>query len=588
MSTPTGASGSQGIQIPQAMPPSEKEEIIGDMGKHAIRETPSTPPKTLIESETKKISHLAQEHVPQELSSVEGGDKIRHIEQEEKKTPSEANIDKVREAVIPSMLQQEQPSLERSAAPLPSSPSPLDIPMSSCTSDLHISFQMDGHLHDVDLKPQVDDQMQNSVMIGGFCYSLQGGQEAIKFLKECLDKLPQNSTENLDQTAKELKARLWQEGAKEISLTTPTHKIGLTILGSTKLLDVHQTVKDICTAIESCYVFPDVAKKCSKFLKEQLENGSYDSITDPETFAQTVTADLRLVSEDKHIVLEFDLPSAELPPEDSALEIDRPQQYPLPALVDTCTYKASTDIGWMGGTADSFPHEIKSGYLEEDTRIGYIDMRIFGYCGLSEDSIAILKGEKEPKKEDDLAFLKELKKDIDKRRPAIIDAVNKLNKAESVIIDLRNNRGGNPYAVQLLCSLFIEEGLPLNTIEWRNGEKLERQSFNTLSTDELPMEKRLTNPRVFVLIGPQTFSAAEEFANNMKVLGRATIVGTPSGGGANPGGTHIIGEKLRLFIPSGHAINPIQEGNWEGVGIIPDQYVPAEEALEKSIALIKG
>ena len=122
----------------------------------------------------------------------------------------------------------------------------------------------------------------------------------------------------------------------------------------------------------------------------------------------------------------------------------------------------------------------------------------------------------------------------------------------------------------------------------RKGEEFETFSFNTLSTDELPTKKRLTNPRVFVLIGPQTFSAAEDFTNNMKVLGRATIVGQPSGGGANPlGRPHMIGEKLRLSIPQGRAINPIQEGNWEGVGIIPDQVVPAEEALEKTIALIK-
>jgi hypothetical protein len=378
----------------------------------------------------------------------------------------------------------------------------------------------------------------------------------------------------------------------DLHISFHAHKIGLTILGSTTLLDVPQTVKDICTAMESYYVVPTVARKCSEFLKEQLENGSYDSITDPETFAQTVTADLRLVSEDKHIVLEFDFPSAELPPAGlSALEIDRPEQYPLPALVHTYTYKAQTKIGWLGGIGE-WPHEIKSGYLEEDTRVGYIDMRIFGRCdGLRKDAppeegdLAFLN---ELKKDGDLAFLNELKKvDRENRRAAIMDAVHNLGRAESVIIDLRNNGGGNPQAVQLLCSLFMNEGWPLNTIEYREGEEFKTQSFNTLSTEELPMERRLTNPRVFVLIGPKTFSAAEEFTNNMKVLGRATIVGAPSGGGANPGWNHPIGEKLKLFIPSGRAINPLQGGNWEGVGIIPDHVVPAEEALEKTITLIR-
>ncbi|MFI5344301.1 MAG: S41 family peptidase [Chlamydiales bacterium] len=232
-------------------------------------------------------------------------------------------------------------------------------------------------------------------------------------------------------------------------------------------------------------------------------------------------------------------------------------------------------------------NEIKSGYLEQDNTVGYVDLRIFGLCKkMNAEDMAILNGEKEAPNIGDVEYLKELKNDIDNRRAIIIDAVNQINKAKSIVIDLRNNDGGDPAAVQLLCSLFMKEGLPLNTIEWRKGDKFETQEFNTLSTDELPVERRLMDSRVYVLIGPKTLSAAEEFANNMKVRGRATIVGEPSGGGANPGSSHRIGETLRLFIPEGRAINPIQEGNWEGVGIIPDHIVPAEEAVEKTIFLI--
>lgn len=171
------------------------------------------------------------------------------------------------------------------------------------------------------------------------------------------------------------------------------------------------------------------------------------------------------------------------------------------------------------------------------------------------------------------------------RRKSIIEAIQNVKKAESVVIDLRDNGGGDPFAVQLMCSLFIDENLPLNRIQWRKGDVFEDQEFNTINHTDLSVKKRLLDQRVVVLIGPNTFSAAEEFANNMKVLGRATIVGEPSGGGANPKREHEIGKEFILCIPEGQSINPIQEGNWEGIGIIPDHVVPAKEALKQALLL---
>jgi C-terminal processing protease CtpA/Prc len=280
--------------------------------------------------------------------------------------------------------------------------------------------------------------------------------------------------------------------------------------------------------------------------------------------AQAITADLRLISEDKHIFVDYNQPATQT----TAPEPPVAEHYPSPSLTHTYSYKASSDVGWMGGTQSSFPYEMRSGLLEQNPKIGYLDLRIFGVC---QENI------------DDLP----MQQDVVARRKALINAVQNLQNAESIVIDLRNNGGGHPTAVQLLCSLFIEENRPLNRIEWRKGDGIETQDFNTLSYKELAPEKRLLKPRkVVVLIGPKTFSAAEEFTNNMKVLGRATIVGEPSGGGANPGGPHPIGKDFTIFIPEGRAVNPIQQGNWEGVGIIPDHVVPAKEAMGQALLLI--
>jgi C-terminal processing protease CtpA/Prc len=88
---------------------------------------------------------------------------------------------------------------------------------------------------------------------------------------------------------------------------------------------------------------------------------------------------------------------------------------------------------------------------------------------------------------------------------------------------------------------------------------------------------------VYVLTSRSTFSAAEEFCYDLKNLGRATLVGETTGGGAHPGSTHDIEGILAVFIPHGRAINPITKTNWEGVGVEPDVKVPAEQALDTAL-----
>jgi len=474
------------------------------------------------------------------------------------------------------------------------------------SSDLQIRFQLGAHTQEVGFKVQ-DSMDKNSVLIGGISYSLKGNEEAISFVKECLAQLPQSSTETLEQTGKELKARLWQAGAKEIKLSTEgIHKIGVKILGDIELLDLHKTVDDIGTLLEKIYIFPDKAKKCSDYLRSQLQEGVYNSISDPETLAQVLTSDLRLITEDKHIFIDFNQPKLA----QNSLSAERTTDYPIPTLIHSYTYKSDDT---------SIPYEIKSGFLKENAKVGYVDFRVFGFCREKVPDTKIAKAEKHLERlkeqrdhtkkgsagrakkrslneqigihEQRLEKLKladqtDVQQEVAVRRKEIIAAIQNVKKAESIVIDLRDNGGGDPAAVQLMCSLFIDENLPLNRIQWRKGDTFEFEEFNTLTNNDLSANKRLLEQRVVVLIGPNTFSAAEEFINNMKVLGRATIVGEPSGGGANPGGMHQIGKEFIMFIPSGQAINPIQEGNWEGIGIIPDHVVPAKDALEQAMLLI--
>lgn len=443
-------------------------------------------------------------------------------------------------------------------------------------SDFLIHFQYSGKKYDVDLKPEDGHKGNECVTIGGIHYSLRGDFQGIEIVKKCLAELPENSKATQSLAGRELKARLWLAGAKDIQLSgcEETHKMGLQILGDIEPLNLNQTIEDLCLSLEKYYIFPSIAKKCGEYLRNQLKEGAYDAVEDPETFAQMITSDLRLISNDRHIRFCLN-DSHSLINEETSIETESlDEQYPTPLLLDSFEYKPNSNIGWMGASLIDFPYELKAGFLEKDEKIGYLDLRLFGVC-------------KSFKDDKDIEVDFELELDIKARRNAFIEVAKKLKNAESIIIDLRNNGGGRPDAVQLLCSLFNVENLPLNTIEWRKGEIFEKEDFNTLPDNVLPEDIRLLNQKVFVLISPGTFSAAEEFANNMKVLGRASIVGEPSGGAANPGGPDGIGKHFEIFIPQGQAINPIEEGNWEGVGITPDHMISAEKALDEAIELTK-
>lgn len=89
---------------------------------------------------------------------------------------------------------------------------------------------------------------------------------------------------------------------------------------------------------------------------------------------------------------------------------------------------------------------------------------------------------------------------------------------------------------------------------------------------------------VYILINNDSFSAAEDFSYTLKNLGRATLVGESSGGGANSGDFVSLTPNYSIFLPTGSGISPITKTNWEGVGVVPHIAVESKKSL--SIAQI--
>jgi C-terminal processing protease CtpA/Prc len=94
---------------------------------------------------------------------------------------------------------------------------------------------------------------------------------------------------------------------------------------------------------------------------------------------------------------------------------------------------------------------------------------------------------------------------------------------------------------------------------------------------------------VYVLVGPVTFSAAEELAYDLQTLRPgSTIVGETTRGGAHPCDAYRLHPHLELTVPIARAVNPVTGTNWEGVGVTPDVRVPAADAQETAHRLARS
>ena len=284
-----------------------------------------------------------------------------------------------------------------------------------------------------------------------------------------------------------------------------------------------QVIDGILKRLNDSYVFPEVAKKMDQSIRERVSNKEYDQVTSAKDFATKLTKDLQDVSHDKHLRVRYSYSSI-------------PERGPKREPTTEEREQAKRALTWMNHGFTKV--ERLSG------NIGYLDFRGFMDPELGADTVAA--------------------------------AMNFINGTDALIIDMRNNGGGNPAMVALVCSyLFGPEPVHLNDLYWREGNRTDE-----FWTRKEVAGKRYLNKDIYVLTSKHTFSGAEEFTYNLKNLKRATIIGETTGGGAHPGGGFRISEHFGMFVPTGRAISPITKTNWEGTGVTPDIDVPADQALQ--------
>jgi len=163
--------------------------------------------------------------------------------------------------------------------------------------------------------------------------------------------------------------------------------------------------------------------------------------------------------------------------------------------------------------------------------------------------------------------------------PAVASAFELVAEADALVLDLRANRGGTPEGAALICSYLLgEEPVHLNDVhDATTGTVQQMWSYGFLPG------RRFAGP-VWVLTSTRTFSAGEEVAYNLRALGRATLVGEVTRGGAHPSMELTLDQRVVLQVPHARSVNPITGTNWEGVGVEPHVRVAAADAEATALA----
>jgi len=273
------------------------------------------------------------------------------------------------------------------------------------------------------------------------------------------------------------------------------------------------------------YVYPETAQKTAESLLVHEINGDDDPVTDGAAFARLLTSQMRDASQDLHLELIYsEVPLPEHPGEPTAEDHER---YREAMEEQNCTFEK----------IEILPHNI-----------GYLKLNSFPDPSVCEATAGA--------------------------------AMSRLNDAEAIIFDLRDNRGGEPDMVMLVAAYLFDHP------EYMYNP---RENTTERSWTRSPVPgNRLADKPAYILTSSLTASGAEHFSYGLKMLKRATLVGETTAGAAHSGVWHRIDDHFGMGITETKPINPFSKSDWAVVGVEPDVKVRAADALKTAQKLALG
>lgn len=273
------------------------------------------------------------------------------------------------------------------------------------------------------------------------------------------------------------------------------------------------------------YIDQEAARRMADALLAHEKAGDYDSITDGAAFADLLTRQLRDVSHDMHLEVVYS--RNPLPGHPRAPTPEGLARYRKTMEQENCTFEK----------VEVLPHNI-----------GYLKLNSFPDPSLC-------------------------------RRTAEA-AMASLNHVDAIIFDLRDNTGGEPGMVMLVAAYLFDHP------EYMYNP---REDTTERSWTRSPVPgNNLADKPAYVLTSARTFSGAEHFSYNLKVLKRATLVGETTGGATDVGAFHRIDDHFGMGIREARAINPYSEPDWAVRGVEPNVKVKSEDALQTAERLAEA
>lgn len=273
--------------------------------------------------------------------------------------------------------------------------------------------------------------------------------------------------------------------------------------------------------LQRYYIDQAVGEKTAAALLKHLKNGDYDAISDGAALADLLNKQMRAGAHDGHLRIAYHVvKTPERPP--GPPPPDALARYRKEMESNNCTFEK----------VEVLPHNI-----------GYLKLNAFPYPPVCQ--------------------------------PTLAASMAALNHADAIIFDVRDNGGGSGSMVELIAGYLFDQPAHLHDL-YNRAANTREQSW---TVSPVP-GNRLADKPVYVLTSARTFSAAEAFSYDLKMLKRATLVGETTAGGAHVAAVHWIDDHFGMMVADAMPINPISKTNWEGTGVQPDVKVKAADALK--------
>jgi C-terminal processing protease CtpA/Prc len=285
---------------------------------------------------------------------------------------------------------------------------------------------------------------------------------------------------------------------------------------------VESLIELLIERLNEAYIFPERSAQATELLRTRLGEGAYGSTAGAD-LCERISADLFEACKDKHLRL---------------LWHDSPEE---------------------SGDEAQLVAELREQIRLENHGVRRVE-RLAGNVGLIELTII---------------------PEVANGGPALAAAMQLVQHTEALILDLRATRGGSPDGVVFLASFLFPDDEAARLSDFVEGPHGPTRQYWTSAYLPAP---RYLDRAVYVLTSATTFSGGEALAYDLQALGRATIVGETTRGGAHPSEVVSLTAQIELRLPVARAVNPITGSNWESIGVQPDLPAPASDALEVALS----